>query len=72
MRLTRPRPGVWKASFLGCPSTGNWRALQAGADTSAADETGARPIEAAAEAGAREVVETLLPLTQPPAGAVFP
>lgn len=27
---------------------------------------GARPLEAAAEAGAREVVETLLPLTPPP------
>jgi hypothetical protein len=44
---------------------------QAGADASAADATGARAVEAAAEAGpeAREVVETLLPLTQPPPGA---
>jgi Ankyrin repeats (many copies) len=46
---------------------------QAGADASAADETGARAVEAGAEVGpeAREVVETLLPLTQPPAGAVW-
>jgi hypothetical protein len=46
-------------------------ATQAGADASAADATGARAAEAAAEAGpeAREVVETLLPLTQPPPGA---
>lgn len=29
---------------------------------------GARPLEAAAEGGAREVVETLLPLTPPPPG----
>lgn len=44
---------------------------QAGADASVADATGARAVEAAAEAGpeAREVVETLLPLTQPPPGA---
>ena len=42
--------------------------MQAGADPAAVDQVGARPLEAAAEAAAREVVETLLPLTPPPPG----
>ena len=41
---------------------------QAGADPDAADDSGAKPIAAAAAAGEREVVEALFPLTQPADG----
>jgi len=40
---------------------------QAGADPDAADDSGAKPIAAAAAAGEREVVEALFPLTTRPA-----
>ena len=43
---------------------------QAGADPDAADDSGAKPIAAAAAAGEREVVEALFPLTTQPADGV--
>ena len=43
------------------------RPEQAGADPDAADDSGAKPIAAAAAAGEREVVEALFPLTTQPA-----
>lgn len=42
--------------------------VQAGADPDAKDDSGTKPIMAAAATGCREVVETLLPLTQAVAG----
>ena len=42
--------------------------LQAGGDADAKEEGGARPIDAAASAQQREVVELLLPCTSPREG----
>lgn len=43
--------------------------LQAGADANAKEEGGARPIDAAASAQQRGIVELLLPCTSPSEGA---